>query len=367
MKKKEFQEWAKELLKQGLSLEFPVRGISMYPVLKEGDMVRVKKIDASEIKIGDLIFAIFPPEEFIVHRVIRKRLNNQELIFITKGDAILSSSEKIHFKDVLGKVISIKRSGKEILFDNHLNRLKNKFYICILAFKKYPLYLIKKINDYLLKKIIFKIQSQKSYCDLVNNLFSKKKIVCRLATSEDSLSLARLFRGVWSTSLKSLEGYYYSQLEKSKGQRYFVVAQMENKIIGCSIAGKVGEINSSNFYWLVEKFYVNWRYRRLGAGTQILNYFLDKCLSGENGRRQLVKIKIDQSNISHFATFMLGYLKKSNFSCSNKLSSFLNRITNRKKKFRGEVKISLDFKRSFIDLHPFSEKIKWSKKKISFL
>jgi signal peptidase len=61
---------------------------SMKPTLEVGDLVVVKGIDSSQIKVGDIILFKSPsePEKLIVHRVVKIHLINGELYFETKGD-----------------------------------------------------------------------------------------------------------------------------------------------------------------------------------------------------------------------------------------------------------------------------------------
>ncbi len=75
---------------------------SMEPEYKVGDLLYVKKVDPSNIKIGDPITFILN-EDLVVatHRVIDIDTENQR--FYTKGDANdIADGDPVHFKNVIG-------------------------------------------------------------------------------------------------------------------------------------------------------------------------------------------------------------------------------------------------------------------------
>jgi len=85
---------------------------SMEPTLEIGDLVVVRGINSSQIKVGDIILFKSPsePEKLIVHRVIKIHLINGELYFETKGDNNSVSDYKfwgwlVPARNVIGIVI----------------------------------------------------------------------------------------------------------------------------------------------------------------------------------------------------------------------------------------------------------------------
>lgn len=63
-----------------------VRGNSMYPLLREGDIIILSKKSPEEIKVGDIIVYRSLKGNLIVHRVIGIELVNGVYYFKTKGD-----------------------------------------------------------------------------------------------------------------------------------------------------------------------------------------------------------------------------------------------------------------------------------------
>lgn len=89
---------------------FPVKPVgiatqSMYPNLKAGDMVIIKKCNSDDINVQDIIQ--YKMDGYtIIHRVIEKNQENGEYYFITKGDNN-NSEDNISVKEdqLIGKVI----------------------------------------------------------------------------------------------------------------------------------------------------------------------------------------------------------------------------------------------------------------------
>jgi len=88
-----------------LETPYPMAAItsgSMWPTLREGDLVFIKGIDGKEdIKVGDII--IFENTQgFTIHRVVK--MGDEQLV--TKGDANNSSDPLIHYSEVIGKTLN---------------------------------------------------------------------------------------------------------------------------------------------------------------------------------------------------------------------------------------------------------------------
>jgi len=114
-------------------------GESMKPLFKTGDLVLLK--DCNKPKVGDVIvFLKQDSKEKIIHRVIKISKNS----IITKGDNnSLKDKETINIKDVIGKVLYIKR-------DNKLIRIKRQ-----LSIKKYIFKILSLIYHFLERFNIF--------------------------------------------------------------------------------------------------------------------------------------------------------------------------------------------------------------------
>ena len=88
-----------------LKTEYPVASItsgSMWPALKEGDLVLIKGVDKQELKVGDII--VYENKKgFTIHRIIE--LNEETLE--TKGDANNISDSPIKYEKVVGRTVNL--------------------------------------------------------------------------------------------------------------------------------------------------------------------------------------------------------------------------------------------------------------------
>lgn len=77
---------------------------SMWPVLKEGDLIFIEKPEAKDnVSVGDII--VYKNENgFTVHRVIRKLTDK----LVTKGDANNVDDSPIAYNQIEGKVLGTK-------------------------------------------------------------------------------------------------------------------------------------------------------------------------------------------------------------------------------------------------------------------
>ena len=89
---------------------FPIKPIaiatgSMEEELGVGDIAIIKKTEAEDIMVGDIVE--YSKDDFtVVHRVIEKKQKNGELYFITKGDNNNSpDKDPVMSEQIIGKVI----------------------------------------------------------------------------------------------------------------------------------------------------------------------------------------------------------------------------------------------------------------------
>ena len=102
-----------DILSRGLSLRIRVTGRSMTPFLCEDETVIIRKISATLLRKGDLIFFKDPGGCPVIHRILRKGTSpDGTLVFETKGDALTVCDELVQDKEVLGKVCKVERGGR---------------------------------------------------------------------------------------------------------------------------------------------------------------------------------------------------------------------------------------------------------------
>lgn len=85
----------------------------MWPFLKSGQKVIVRKTPAKDLKIGDLLL-YKAGNQIVCHRLIRKDNPGGNYVLYTRGDLSLSAPEKITEEMLLGRVCGIIKKDKII-------------------------------------------------------------------------------------------------------------------------------------------------------------------------------------------------------------------------------------------------------------
>lgn len=102
-----------ELLNEGVILKVTAGGLSMFPFLRKGDVVYIKKQKKEDYKKGDIV-VFKTAEKFIAHRLIYLKKEENRIMVICKGDSLLKYDKAFPVSQILGKVISIKRNNKKV-------------------------------------------------------------------------------------------------------------------------------------------------------------------------------------------------------------------------------------------------------------
>lgn len=127
-----------DILNGKLSLRVKVTGRSMSPFLRGGEILTIKKVLYTSLKKGDLIFFKNRHGFPLLHRIIKKGLNNGTNSVQTKGDALMAFDESVCEHEVLGKVCMVEKIGprgdmKSLNMESFIQRNINYF----IALKNY--------------------------------------------------------------------------------------------------------------------------------------------------------------------------------------------------------------------------------------
>ena len=139
-----FTDVATGLLRQGYGVRFYARGWSMYPTIKDGEVITVEPVLPSQVKRGDILLH-HNGRGMIAHRVVRiarKKafLNTQNSVlgtfFIFRGDASSTCDEPVEEDQVLGKVVSVQRDDRLIDLDGLKSMILYTTHLCRSRFKR---------------------------------------------------------------------------------------------------------------------------------------------------------------------------------------------------------------------------------------
>lgn len=102
----------------------PVSGISMLPLLRAGDYVRIKQI-SEDLHRGDIV--VFQKSNVLItHRILCiSKADDSSMSLLTKGDNSIFPDPPIKSRVIIGKVVAIRRNNREMMLDNRLWQITN--------------------------------------------------------------------------------------------------------------------------------------------------------------------------------------------------------------------------------------------------
>lgn len=105
-----------------LPVAVPVRGTSMVPFIRGGDVANIRPIHGAGLARGEV--ALYQSAGlFILHRVVRRDIKGSEVAYRIRGDSQLGRGEAVRAEQILGRVVSIERRGRTVLMDTARLRL----------------------------------------------------------------------------------------------------------------------------------------------------------------------------------------------------------------------------------------------------
>lgn len=100
----EYVLWLIELLKQGKTILAPVRGMSMFPFLFKGDIIKVSPASSHSLKRGDVVVYCMDGK-LVAHRLIRRDFSKG--VCITRGDGNSRADVPIPESNIIGVVMGV--------------------------------------------------------------------------------------------------------------------------------------------------------------------------------------------------------------------------------------------------------------------
>lgn len=124
-------------------------GFSMWPFIKPGEKLIIKRTPVEDLKIGDIIL-YRANNQLVFHRLVKKIRNKERYLLYSRGDNSNSPPELVVEQMYLGKAIGILRNGKTI---NLANRRQYFFNHSIVLFAPLVSKIIKPIYRFYKKMV----------------------------------------------------------------------------------------------------------------------------------------------------------------------------------------------------------------------
>ncbi len=98
-----------DLLAGGMSVEIPVTGESMSPLIRGSDVVTLAPVLGRDVRLGDVVAFPRPDGRLVIHRVVA--LEGDRLR--TRGDAVAAADAWMDRQSLIGRVEKVDRDGQE--------------------------------------------------------------------------------------------------------------------------------------------------------------------------------------------------------------------------------------------------------------
>lgn len=227
---------------------FRLKGISMYPLLRQGDIGIVRSIPPYRIKRGELI--VYKRDgRIICHRVIKKEIKADQLYFLTKADFSLYPDEPVSEKEVIGRLEALHRDDSLVDLNEAKYKLLGTLFMIggglWLSFYE------------ILRELAKRLWKSKTYRSLMKRL-SKGRIEYRLANFKDYFEIEKFYKRyciqISNNSFK--EGFYF-------------LAQKKSKILGILFLTHLAN-NKPYTGWWIFSLVVNRFFRGAGIGETLV-------------------------------------------------------------------------------------------------
>lgn len=93
-------------------IELPSAGISMYPLIKEGNVSTFLSVQREELKLGDICLFVTDQGALIGHRLYAVKQDGSKELFIFKGDTCFEPDDPLPFTSILGRWSGVRRNSR---------------------------------------------------------------------------------------------------------------------------------------------------------------------------------------------------------------------------------------------------------------
>jgi len=107
-----FSELARDLLRMETSLRFQAHGVSMHPLVRDGDVLTVKPLKTNQPNLGDVVLCNTGNNQVVVHRVVQRQKKNGKKEYLVQGDQVSQPDGWIKPEKILGWVSTVERDSR---------------------------------------------------------------------------------------------------------------------------------------------------------------------------------------------------------------------------------------------------------------
>ncbi len=309
-KQEHFSALTEEILKRGKNLRFQAMGQSMYPFIKNGQIIVIQPMEPSALKTGDVVFFRNKKSKssYIAHRLIAKQKDG---VLITKGDARKDADEPVNPNQVLGKVVTVEKSGRAVSLNNAHNQTAG-WLISKLSATRIPyMRIYRSIRGAflkLLKPIYYSMKKSKKFRHLATRF--RGNLEYGPVQPHELLLIGQLY-GYWNDypgDQKNNISKAIDRLANDTGEDCSrLVARKKNNVVGVVTIDCKKSKNHFPQGWWLWGLVIRPRYRGLGIGLELINKAISeiKKRAGKD-----IKIFVEKENIAAMGLYeKIGFIE----------------------------------------------------------
>ncbi len=292
----ELELLAKEITGRGGFFNFKARGFSMYPFIRDGDILTIGPVNTNELKLGDIILYKSFDDRIVLHRFIgRVKIGNDEMLKV-RGDALMGKPEYIVASKVIGKAFKQQRDSKVIDLQRGASKFIAHIWLLTYPIGSFCLYFVFATRK-ILSSIFRFIQSFRLYRKFAK-IFIGKKV--EYLTIVDDLN----FLG---NKLKEFYGFTDIDSINNRDLAYEICAYIGEKKIGSVTLLRVTENNLLYPDWWLFGMEVRTLYRGAGIGKNLIQLAISKAY--EVGANRLNLLVSEKNRVAENLYKKMGFKK----------------------------------------------------------
>jgi len=305
IKHAELSDISTEVLGRGGLFRFKAHGSSMYPFIRDGDVLTIQTVEIEKLNRGDVVLYRSAGDRVVAHRVVGKNATNGQWVLMMRGDSGLSTNEQVPADHVLGRVMSIQRGQKVVQFDNTFWKITSHLWIT-----SYPLGAMflkaetksRKLASFILRQL----QALKPYRVASRKLIGNK-ISYHIATDEDITGLSKLYCYEKLSNIADPIELSEKAFRSLEGDGHTLIARLRGKVIGATVITRFPDDEASYPDWWIFGMTVRIPYRGMGIGEGLARRAIEKV--SEEGARRLNLLVYEKNKAAVNLYHKMGFRK----------------------------------------------------------
>ena len=98
----------------GKFIRFQAHGVSMKPLVRDGDMLFVEPLCQEPIRLGEVVLCRTNNNRVIVHRVVQRHGRKDKKTYLVQGDQVRQPDGWLEKGQILGRLTTVERDGRVI-------------------------------------------------------------------------------------------------------------------------------------------------------------------------------------------------------------------------------------------------------------